>query len=131
MRGLDRSHYGWVLMMLAAAWPPAAWALEKTKQLDVTGWPWAQILLSGAICLWGAMARTNQREKLAAEKWTRLENALELWRDARRSSVIGAVMYFTAISNNWNDFQLGGALLLAGYMGPAALDLWAGRKGKE
>ena len=129
---LDRSHYGWVLMMLAAAWPPAAWALEQSKSFDIAGWNWVQILLCGATCLWGSMARTNQREKLAAEKWTRLENALELWRDARRSSVIGAVIYFTASAQGWNDWQLGGALLMAGYSGPAALDLWAEKfRGKE
>ena len=131
MRKLDSPRFGWVLVMLAVAWPPAAWALEKTKQLDVMGWPWVQILLCGAICLWGSMARTSQRDKLAEEKWTRLETAMELWRDARRSSVIGAVVYFTATPQGWNDFQLGGALLVAGYMGPAALDLWADRKGKE
>ena len=112
-------------MMLAAAWPPAVWALDHAKSFDIVGWNWVQILLCGAICLWGSMARTNQREKLAEEKWTRLETAMELWRDARRSSVIGAVVYFTATAQGWNDFQLASALLLSGYMGPAALDLWA------
>ena len=131
MLRLERSRYGWVLMMLAAAWPPAVWALEQTKSFDIAGWSWLQIIMCGAICLWGSMARTNQRERIAEEKWTRLETAMELWRDARRSSVIGGAVYFTATLQNWNDFQLGGALLLAGYMGPAALDLWAGRKGKE
>ena len=125
MRRLDRSEYGWVLMTLAAAWPPSAWALEQTRSFDIAGWNWLQIMLCGVTCLWGAMARTNQREKIAEAKWTRIETAMELWRDARRSSVIGAVIYFMASAQNWNDWQLGGALLLAGYMGPAALDLWA------
>lgn len=125
MQPLDRAKYGWVLMILLTAWPPAAWALEKTKELDVLGWPWAQILLSGAICMWGSMARTNQRAKAADTKWSHIETAIEMWRDARRSSVIGAVVYFSAVSSGWNDWQLGGALLLAGYSGPAALDLWA------
>lgn len=114
------------------AWPPAVWALEKTKALDVTGWPWTQILLCGAISMWGSMARTTQREKKADVPWSRIETARELWRDAWRSSVIGAAVYFLATQSNWNEFQLGGSLLLAGYMGPAALDLWAERfKAKE
>ena len=127
MQPLDRSRYAWVLMVLLAAWPPAAWALEQAKTFDIAGWNWIQILLCGATCLWGAMARTNQREKLASEKWGRAETAMELWRDAKRSSVLGAVVYFTAVSQGWNDWQLGGALLLAGYSGPAALDMWAER----
>ena len=133
MQPLDRSRYAWVLAVLLAAWPPAAWALEQAKPtFDIAGWNWVQILLCGATCLWGSMARTTQREKIAEAKWSRLETAMELWRDARRSSVIGAVVYFTAISQGWSDWQLGGALLLAGYSGPAALDLWAERfKAKE
>ena len=128
MQPLDRSRYAWVLAVLLAAWPPAAWALEQAKPtFDIAGWNWVQILLCGATCLWGSMARTTQREKIAEAKWSRLETAMELWRDARRSSVIGAVVYFTAISQGWSDWQLGGALLLAGYSGPAALDLWAER----
>lgn len=128
MQPLDRSRYAWVLAVLLAAWPPAAWALEQAKPtFDIAGWNWVQILLCGATCLWGSMARTTQREKIAEAKWSRLETAMELWRDARRSSVIGAVVYFTAVSQGWSDWQLGGALLLAGYSGPAALDLWAER----
>lgn len=128
MQPLDRSRYAWVLAVLLAAWPPAAWALEQAKPtFDIAGWNWVQIMLCGATCLWGSMARTNQREKIAEAKWSRLETAMELWRDARRSSVIGAVVYFTAVSQGWSDWQLGGALLLAGYSGPAALDLWAER----
>lgn len=128
----ERSNCAWVMMMLAAAWPPAAWAIETTKSFDVLGWNWPQILACGAICLWGSMARTNQREKLAAEKWSRMETARALWRDAWRSSVLGAVVYFGALSQGLNDWQLGGALLLAGYTGPAALDAWAERfKAKE
>ena len=125
MQRLDRSQYGWVAMTLAAAWPPSVWALDQTKSFDIAGWNWLQILLCGVICLWGSMARTNQREKLAGAKWTRLETVMEMFRDAWRSSVIGAVLYFMASAQSWNDWQLGGALLLAGYMGPAALDLWA------
>ena len=127
MHPLDRSRYSWVMLVLLAAWPPAAWALEQTKAFDVIGWNWPQILACGAICLGGSMARTNQREKAAEAQWTRAETLMELWRDARRSSVIGAVVYFAAISQGWNDWQLGGTLLLAGYTGPAALDLWAER----
>lgn len=127
MHPLDRSRYSWVLLVLLAAWPPAAWALERAKSFDVIGWNWPQILACGAICLWGSMARTTQREKLAEETWTRMETARALWRDAWRSSVIGAVVYFGALSQGLNDWQLGGALLLAGYTGPAALDLWAER----
>lgn len=132
MQPLERSHYAWVVTVLLSAWPPAVWALEQAKTFDIAGWNWVQIMLCGATCLWGAMARTNQREKLSAEKWTRAETTMELWRDARRSSVIGAVVYFMAIAQGWNDWQLGGALLLAGYSGPAALDLWAEKfKAKE
>lgn len=132
MLPLERTRYCWALMMLLVAWPPAALALEQTKAFDVIGWNWAQILACGAICLWGSMARTNQREQASEAQWSRAETLMELWRDARRSSVIGAVVYFAAISQGWNDWQLGGTLLLAGYSGPAALDLWAQKfKNKE
>ena len=127
MQPLDRSRYAWVLMVLLAAWPPAAWAIEQAKTPGVLAWNWPEILACGAISMWGAMARTTQREKQAEAKWTRMEIAHELWRDGWRSSVIGAAVYFAATQHGWNEFQLAGSLLLAGYLGPAALDFWAER----
>ena len=116
---------GWAAMILLAAWPPATFALEKAAQLDVAGFPWLQFLMSGAVSLWGSMARTNQRNKSADAAQEPFPKIQEFWRDARRSSVIGAVVYMASVSQGLNDFQLAGALLIAGYSGPAALDLWA------
>ena len=47
-------------------------------------------------------------------------------------SLWAALLAVMALAQGWNDWQLGGALLLAGYSGPAALDLWAEKfKAKE
>lgn len=125
MHRRDDQWPGWVVLTLLAAWPPAAFALEKSAHIDLFGLPWLQFLMSGVVSLWGSMARTNQRIKIADAVQEPFEKLREFWRDAWRSSVIGAVVYLTSISQGLNDFQLAGALLIAGYSGPAALDLWA------
>jgi hypothetical protein len=131
VRVLDsrNSHQHWAMMLCIAlaSWPPAAWAVDVTAGADLFGLPWAQIGASGVICVWGAMARTNQRARAANEVDERFEVWKELWRDIRRSSVIGAVVYLTGATQGWSAWQLGGALLLAGYSGPAALDLWSAK----
>lgn len=127
----DKLRRGWVLLFLLAAWPPSVWALEQTRNLDLFGLPWAQLLMSGVVSLWGSMARTNQRAKDADAVKERFETWREFLRDAWRSSVIGAVIYLTAVSQGWSDWQLGGTLLIAGYSGPAALDLWSKSKPKS
>lgn len=125
----SNQHWGLMLCIALASWPPAAWAVAVTAQssADLFGLPWAQIGASGVICVWGALARTNQRARAASEQEERFEVWKELWRDVRRSSVIGAVVYLSGASQGWDAWQLGGALLLAGYAGPAALDLWAAK----
>lgn len=125
----NHQHWGLMLCIALASWPPAAWAVAVTAQssADLFGLPWAQIGASGVICVWGALARTNQRARAASEQEERFEVWKELWRDVRRSSVIGAVVYLSGASQGWDAWQLGGALLLAGCAGPAALDLWAAK----
>lgn len=129
MRGVPKhERWGWLVLAALASWPPAAWAMETTGgSADLFGLPWAQIGASGVICVWGSLARTNQRARAANEAEERFEIWRELWRDVRRSSVIGAVVYMTGAAQGWDAWQLGGALLLSGYAGPAALDLWSAR----
>lgn len=128
----DKPHWGLLFLLALASWPPAAWALDAVSGLDVFGLPFGQLLGSGLICLWGSMARTNQRARAAKEAEEKFELWLEVWRDARRSSVIGAVVYIMATMQGWDVWRLGGALLFAGYLGPAALDLWAAKfKGNQ
>lgn len=109
----------WLLLLLL---PVAALAAVQ-GDIDLTGLPWKQILGSGFVCLWGSMARTSRRALLAGEHEGKFDVWYELWRDARRSSVIGAVVYLSASGHGWDAFQLGGALFVAGYMGPLALDM--------
>jgi hypothetical protein len=120
-------HWGLMLLLALASWPPAAWAVSVTAGADLFGLPWGQIAASGVICAWGSLARTNQRARAANETDAPFHVWAELWRDIRRSSVIGAVVYLAGSSQGWDAWQLGGALLLAGYAGPAALDVWASK----
>lgn len=123
----ERPRWGSLLGLGILSWPPAVWALEATDGIDVFGLPFPQMLGSGLICLWGSMARTNQRARAAKEALEEFKVWREVWSDARRSSVIGAVIYLSASMQHWNMWQLGSALLFAGYLGPAALDLWAAK----
>lgn len=117
-----------MLLLALASWPPAAWAVDATAtSADLFGLPWWQIAASGVICAWGSLARTNQRARAASETDEPFQLWAELWRDIRRSSVIGAIVYLTGASQGWSAWELGGALLLAGYAGPAALDVWAAK----
>ena len=119
----------WVLLALVALalWPLSAWALDAAAGIDIFGLPYLQMLGSGVVTLWGSMARTNHRAEAAKEADQTFVMWRELVHDARRSSVIGAAIYLWASFQGWSPWQLGGSLLLAGYMGPAALDVWAAK----
>jgi hypothetical protein len=116
-----------LLLAALASWPPAAWAVSATDGVNVFGLPYAQMLGAGAVCVWGSLGRTNQRARAAKQDQENFEVLRELWNDIRRSSVIGAAIYLGGSAQGWDDWQMGGALLLAGYAGPAALDLWAAK----
>ncbi len=122
-----RPHWGALILAALALWPLSALALESVSGIDIFGLPYLQMLGSGVVTLWGSMARTNHRAQAAKEADQTFVMWRELLHDARRSSVIGAAIYLAASVQGWSAWQLGGALLLAGYMGPAALDVWAAK----
>ena len=51
----------------------------------------------------------------------------EVLADAKRSVVIGPLVYITGTMQGWSVWQLGFALIFGGYLGPAALDMWAAK----
>lgn len=120
---------GWGRMLIAALGvvPATAWAIEVAGDLDLIGLPWARIFGCGILALWGSLARTRHRAKIAKENDERFALLQELWRDARVSSVIGAVVYATAHTRGWNKWELLLAALAAGYAGVTLLDAWVAK----
>lgn len=123
----DRPHWGLLLCLALASWPPAALALDAAGELDVMGLPYLQMLASGCICLWGSLGRTGQRAKLAKQEQIEFRWWHEVLADAKRSVVIGPLVYIAGTMQGWDVWQLGFALIFGGYLGPTALDLWAAK----
>lgn len=120
------------LILLMAIYPSGTAFAAAVEYANLIGLPWPQIIAGSAIALWGGLLRTAQRSLTYSQlKREALEKGLpqpqpmnivhEVVSDILRAGCIALLAF--AAGSRWRlgDLEMGGLIVLGGYMGPVLL----------
>lgn len=119
MLALSSNAYRFAVFVCLTCCALNAYAAE-VFQLDLVGLPWASILISGALSLWGGLIATLQKVNEAQVSFRSLK--LELLKDLLASSAAGFCAYAFGAMSQANVWLVAIGLLVAGYGGSKLLD---------
>lgn len=111
---------------LLASWG-VSWASMVAAGPDLLSLPWAQALVGVGVAWIGGFAASLGRMVAATYENRPFRHAHEFGRDGAVSAVIGLSGYWIGMSQGSSPALVALVLILSGYAGTAALNIWITR----